>query len=167
MSLHTLIFAASLTLGLICAANARGIVVHSPEVNTAALPRLTHHDGERNPYRGNDAAITIGRTAFNQTCAQCHGTDADAHASPAPDLRRVGRACARVSEPELKARCTSDADYYFRKSAEEGKVKVGIVHMPPWKDVLSLELIWAIRSFVESPLAARTGRDPDSPELAH
>ncbi|MBT0961533.1 c-type cytochrome [Denitromonas iodatirespirans] len=122
----------------------------APDVDTAGLAALSDPDTERNPYRGDARAIAIGREAFNQTCAVCHGADADAHRSPAPDLRRIGQSCRRVAEPALRLRCQTDADYYFRSTVEKGKIKLGIEHMPPWKGILSTELIWAIRSFVES-----------------
>lgn len=131
------------------------IVVRAPDIDVSALPSLPAPDADPNPYRGDAGVIDIGRSAFNQTCAQCHGVDADAHASPAPDLRRVGRGCRRVPEPELKLRCLADADHYFLTSVEDGKTKVGIEHMPAWKNVLSRQVIWAIRSFVESAGATR------------
>jgi len=31
-----------------------------------------------------------------------------------------------------------------------GKQKFGIVHMPPWEGVVSPELAWALRSYVEN-----------------
>lgn len=129
---------------------AASMVARPPDVDSSALPTLAEPDGEHNPYRGDAQAIAIGREAFNQSCAACHGVDADASRSPAPDLRRIGRACRRVTHPALQRRCHSDADYYFRTTVEKGKTKLGIEHMPPWKGVLSTELIWAIRSFVET-----------------
>ena len=47
----------------------------------------------------------------------------------------------------------ADNDTYFSKTVQQGKVIVGVMHMPPWKDVLSQELVWAIQRFIES----RTG----------
>lgn len=121
-----------------------------PDVDSSALPPIADPEGETNPYRDDPRAITVGRAAFNQSCAACHGIDADASRSPAPDLRRIGRSCGRVLEPDLKRRCQTDADVYFRSTVEKGKIKLGIEHMPPWQGILSTELIWAIRSFVET-----------------
>jgi mono/diheme cytochrome c family protein len=39
-----------------------------------------------------------------------------------------------------------------------GKIRAGIVYMPPWRDVLTAQEIWAVRSFVES-------RPPATPRL--
>ena len=125
-------------------------VAVAPDIDTSGLPPIEDKSTDYNPYRGNADVLAVGRDAFNQVCARCHGIDADASRMPAPDLRRVGVGCTRLVPGKWKRRCESDADFYFKQSVEEGKVKVGIRHMPRWKDVLSTELIWAIRSFVES-----------------
>lgn len=129
----------------------------SPVVDTRRLPAIENKNTDYNPYRGHPDAIAAGRDAFNQSCAVCHGMDADGSRMPAPDLRRIGRSCNRLVPGEWKRRCESDADFYFKRSVEEGKVKVGVRHMPAWKDLMSLELIWAIRSFVESARPANGG----------
>jgi len=129
----------------------------SPVVDTRRLPAIENRNTDYNPYRGYPDAIAAGRDAFNQSCAVCHGVDADGSRMPAPDLRRIGRSCNRLVPGEWKRRCESDADFYFKRSIEEGKVKVGVRHMPAWKDLMSLELIWAIRSFVESARPASGG----------
>lgn len=126
-----------------------------PVVDIARLPPLAEPWPERNPYRGSVEAARIGHNAFNQTCAKCHGVDADGSRAPAPDLRRLGRSCGRVQEPELKPRCIADVDDYFRTSVLKGKTKVGVEHMPPWEGTLTPELIWAIRTFVESQAPGR------------
>ena len=46
-----------------------------PSVDTSSLPRLAPGWAEINPLRGNAQAVEIGRDAFNQACAQCHGSD--------------------------------------------------------------------------------------------
>jgi hypothetical protein len=125
-----------------------------PQVDTAALPALGNTWAEINPLRGNTDAIAIGRSAFNQACAACHGVDADGSRSPAPDLRRMGRGCRRVQEPELRQRCQSDADHFFVKSVRYGKQKFGVVHMPPWEGVLDPALVWSLRTFVENAPAS-------------
>jgi mono/diheme cytochrome c family protein len=127
----------------------------TPAVDTSALPALTKEWAETNPYRGNAVAIQVGRAAFNQSCAMCHGDDADGSRSPAPDLRRLGRACGRVKDMALKTRCQSDADNWFVQSVLHGKKKFGIEHMPAWDGILKPQVIWSLRSFVEAPAAAR------------
>jgi mono/diheme cytochrome c family protein len=123
-----------------------------PQYERRLLPPLGPAWQDSNPYRGHaaaDAVTAVGRSIFNQTCARCHGPDADGSLA-APDLRLIGRACQRVPEPDLKRRCLADADHYFSQSVRYGKVRVGITHMPPWEPTLPQEAIWALRSFVES-----------------
>ena len=91
----------------------------------------------------------------NQACARCHGADASTNAAPAPDLRNLNRSCRRIADAELKAWCLRDNDAYFAKTVREGKIIVGVTHMPPWQGVLSQELAWAIQVFIESRAAAR------------
>lgn len=122
----------------------------APKVDTSPLPAIAGGWAEINPLRGNPAAITVGRAAFNQACAACHGTDANGTRSPAPDLRRMGRSCGRLQDPALRQRCQSDADHFFVKSVRYGKQKFGIVHMPPWEGVLEPSVVWSLRTFVEN-----------------
>lgn len=124
--------------------------VTKPQVDTSPLPASAQSWAEHNPLRGNAEAIRIGQSAFNQVCAQCHGPDANASRSPAPDLRRMGLGCRRVQDAALRQRCESDADYFFVKSVRQGKQKFGITHMPPWEGILEPEVVWAIRTFVEN-----------------
>lgn len=119
------------------------------------LPPLGAVWREANPYRGNPLAIEIGHTAFNQACARCHGADASTHAAPAPDLRNLNRYCRRIANPELNAACMRDNDAYFAKTVRQGKVIVGVTHMPPWEGVLKQELAWAILSFIESRVGGK------------
>ncbi len=135
---------------LLAATHAAAAPPTAPAVDSSGLPALSAVWAEQNPYRGNERAAEVGRQAFNQACASCHGADADGARAPAPDLRRLGRSCRRVTAPQWRQRCVEDVDYYFRKSVMQGKVKAGIEHMPPWEGVLSPELVWAIRTFVES-----------------
>lgn len=139
-----------LGLSLTLATARADIDVKRPDVDTSALPSIAPGWAEFNPLRGNADAARIGGTVFNQTCARCHGENANGSRSPAPDLRRIGMACQRVKEPNLRQRCQSDADHFFVKSVRYGKQKFGIVHMPPWDSVLEPALVWSLRSFVET-----------------
>ena len=142
---------ASLALALLSTAGAAvAIEAIAPQVDASGLPEQARQWAEINPVRGNPDAIAIGKSAFNQSCAKCHGADANASRSPAPDLRRIGLACKRVREPELQQRCMSDADAFFVKSVRYGKQKFGIIHMPPWEGIIAPEVVWAMRSFVET-----------------
>lgn len=113
----------------------------------AALAALGDEWRAENPYRGDARAIAAGQTLYAAHCARCHGEDASGR-GPAADLRVLGRYCRRIADEDLRRRCARDADDYFRRSVLFGKVRLGIVHMPPWKDVLSQEAVWALRSFV-------------------
>ncbi len=139
-----------LGLSLTLATARADIDVKRPDVDTSALPSIALGWAELNPLRGNADAARIGGTVFNQTCARCHGENANGSRSPAPDLRRIGMACHRVMDPALRQRCQSDADHFFVKSVRYGKQKFGIVHMPPWDSVLEPALVWSLRSFVET-----------------
>jgi mono/diheme cytochrome c family protein len=124
----------------------------TPVYDANALPPVGSEWHERNPYRSrptSPAVITQGRIIFNQSCARCHGADADGSLA-APNLKLIGRACQPIPEPELKLRCQTDADVYFSRSVRYGKVRVGITHMPPWDKILTQEAIWALLSFVEN-----------------
>ncbi len=142
--------AAAWLLGLTLSFGAFAVERIAPQVDTSALPAQARTWTEPNPLRGNPQAVAIGQAAFNQSCAMCHGANADGSRSPAPDLRRVGTRCKRIEDDALRQRCMGDADAYFIKSVRYGKQKFGIVHMPPWEGVVSPELAWALRSYVET-----------------
>lgn len=139
-----------LCLALLAAPTAWADAPTAPKVDTSSLPAVAGGWAEINPLRGNPNAITVGREAFNQACAACHGVDANGSRSPAPDLRRMGRGCLRVQDAALRQRCQSDADHFFLKSVRYGKQKFGIVHMPPWEGVLEPSVVWSLRTFVEN-----------------
>lgn len=123
----------------------------APVLDLTGLPELGDSWLKGNPYRGNVRAVAVGQSAFNQSCARCHGADSSpVGGAPAPDLRQLNRYCRNIADSGLQAACMTDNDQYFRKSVQQGKVIVGIVHMPSWKDVLSQEVVWAIQVFIES-----------------
>lgn len=135
---------------------------HAPAVGIGQLPVLGSQWLAANPYRTTavaDEARRVGQAAYNQACARCHGADAATNAAPAPDLRKLDGACRRIADAELKAHCQRDNDAYFAKSVRQGKVIVGIVHMPPWENVLKQELAWAIQLFVEQQARFKTSGD--------
>ncbi len=116
---------------------------------------LAAHATETNPSRGDPAAINLGATVFQANCARCHGQQATQPSAEAPDLRRLNAFCLQLKDSALQARCLQDVDAYFMMSVKAGKVRAGIVYMPPWRDVLTASEIWAVRSFIDSrPLAA-------------
>lgn len=147
--LHTAVLALCLPILALSAAQADDLVKR-PDVDTTSLPAIAPGWADLNPLRSNAEAARLGGQVFNQTCARCHGENADGMRSPAPDLRRIGLACQRVKDPALRTRCLSDADHFFVQSVRYGKQKFGIVHMPPWDGVLEPLLVWSLRSFVET-----------------
>lgn len=140
---------AAIALAAFLSCNAWAVERIAPEVDTSQLPPQAQSWQEPNPLRGNAQAAAIGHTAFNQSCARCHGDNANGSRSPAPDLRRMGSRCKRIEDAALRQRCQGDADAFFIKSVRYGKQKFGIVHMPPWEGLISPELAWALRTFVE------------------
>lgn len=130
----------------------------APPADAGRLPVLGTTWLVANPYRQQAAAteaIALGRDAYNQACARCHGADASTHAAPAPDLRNLNRSCRRMADPDLKAWCQRDNDAYFAKTVRHGKIIVGVTHMPAWDGVLKQELAWAIQLFIEDRAAAK------------
>lgn len=87
-----------------------------------------------NPFRGNKTAIEIGKSGYNSNCARCHGLGAIS-GGIAPDLRFLP-----IDD--------DDTDEYFIEKVKEGAVRNGNVYMPPFKDVLSAEAIWSIRTWI-------------------
>lgn len=119
------------------------------KVDTSGLAAIT--GGQTgNPYRGDTRAAEIGRTAFNQACARCHGVDAVNKGQVGPDLTKMDRACQRIIDPAAQRLCVEDNDEFFLKSVQLGKVRVGVVHMPAWQSVLPPPAIWTIRTFLET-----------------
>lgn len=54
----------------------------------------------RNPFNGNEQAVSEGRQIYNSVCTACHGYDGDA-GERAPGLGLSGRRYLRTSDPEL------------------------------------------------------------------
>jgi len=135
----------SIWLGLCGSHAARAVELPSP-------PTPGQHG---NPYRGDPTVIESGRLAFNTHCSRCHGENASQPSAEAPDLRRLNSFCSRLKDLALRAHCLSDVDAYYLESAREGKVRAGVTYMPPWKDSLSEQTLWQIRSFIEGQPPAR------------
>lgn len=104
-------------------------------MDTKSLKKVSS-DVVVNPYRGNKTAIEIGKSGYNSNCARCHGLGAIS-GGIAPDLRNLPAG-------------DDESDEYFIDTVKEGIVRNGNVYMPPFKEVLSAEAIWTIRSWVET-----------------
>lgn len=104
-------------------------------VDTRELKQLGEAWKVENPYRGDAKAVTVGKSAYNQNCARCHGLEAKS-GGIAPDLRTLP--------------IDKETDDYYISSVRRGKVRNGAVYMPPFEGIMSQEGMWAIRSYVET-----------------
>lgn len=115
-------------------AMAHGDVTPQP-IDTTGLPELGPDWVKVNPFRGNPKAIEIGKSAFNQNCARCHGLEAKS-GGIAPDLRFLPKG--------------DDGDEWFQYRVINGSVRDGRVYMPKMYPTLSQEGLWCIRSWLET-----------------
>lgn len=113
---------------------AHGDVQPQP-VDTEGLEDLGNKWLVENPYRGDETAIEIGSSAYNQNCARCHGLDAIS-GGIAPDLRLL--------EPNA-----SD-DAWFISRIRSGAVRNGITYMPAFEGIMDQEAMWAIKSYIDT-----------------
>lgn len=126
-------------MGVLMAVSSSPVFAHgdvTPQaVDTTGLEPLGEEWRDENPYSGNQMAIDIGASAYNQNCARCHGLEAIS-GGIAPDLRKL--------EPG------ADGDEWFTYRVRHGATRNGIPYMPPFEGVLSQEALWAIRSWLET-----------------
>lgn len=118
-------------------------------VDTHELPALGEAWRAENPYRGNDIAVRIGTSAYNQNCARCHGLEAIS-GGIAPDLRKLDNECATQRDERRKAACVKEIDDFFLTTARRGRTRNGAVYMPPFEGTLNQEAMWAIKSYLET-----------------
>ncbi len=118
-------------------------------VDTHELPQLGAEWRSENPYRGNEIAIRIGTSAYNQNCARCHGLEAIS-GGIAPDLRKLDNECATQTNARKKALCVAENDVFMSTTVRNGRTRNGAVYMPPFEGVISQEGIWAIKSYLET-----------------
>ena len=129
--------AALLAAFLVAAAGhamAHGDVTPQP-VDTTGLDPLGPDWRETNPFRGNPVASKIGSSGFNQNCARCHGLQA-VSGGMAPDLRYLDKAEA--------------GDPWFINRIRHGYIQNEMTKMPPFEGILSQEVMWAIRTYLDS-----------------
>lgn len=135
--------ALALTLALTGLGMSTNLLAHgdvTPQaVDVSSLPKLGEELRGKNPYRDNQEAIRVGTSAYNQNCARCHGLEAIS-GGIAPDLRKLD--------------LDPDTDVYYIESVRGGKVRNGAVYMPPFKDILPQEAIWAIKAYLETRRAS-------------
>lgn len=113
---------------------AHGDVTPQP-IDTTGLPPLGPDWLEKNPYRGNELALKIGKSGFNQNCARCHGIEAES-GGIAPDLRYLDKG--------------EDGDAWFINRIRHGYTQNGITKMPAFEGTLSQEAMWSIRTYLDS-----------------
>lgn len=109
--------------------------VQPQAVDTEGLEPLGEEWLETNPYSGEERAIEIGKSAYTQNCARCHGLEA-VSGGMSPDLRYLPLG--------------EEGDEFYLAPTREGVIRNGMTYMPGYEDVLSQEAIWAIRSYLES-----------------
>lgn len=129
--------AASACLAILLAAHrvhAHGDVTPQP-VDTSGLEALGSEWRTENPFRGNAAAIKVGKSAYNQNCARCHGIDAIS-GGIAPDLRALDD--------------NAEGDAWFLNRVRKGATINGDVKMPPFESLMNQEAMWAIRAYIDS-----------------
>ncbi|GGD68955.1 cytochrome c-550 PedF [Croceicoccus mobilis] len=129
--------AASLTFAAASQLNAHGDVTPQA-VDTSALPDIEGGNDNwvmENPYSGNEKAIEIGASAYNQNCARCHGLEGIS-GGIAPDLRYL----------ELGP----SGDEWFIERFKNGSSHDGKVYMPPFEESLGQKAGWTIRSWLET-----------------
>lgn len=138
MKLHRAIAAAACAGLAFClavaSAGAHGDVAPQP-VDTTGLEQLGTEWRAKNPYSGNETAIKIGASGYNQNCARCHGLDVIS-GGLAPDLRYLEKG--------------EVGDEWFMERIRRGAVINGVTKMPAFEGVISQEAMWAIRAFVEA-----------------
>ena len=140
---------ATLLFGLLpCAAMAHGDVTPQA-VDTKELPTLGDQWRAENPYRGNDKAIKVGSSAYNQNCARCHGLEAIS-GGIAPDLRKLDNECVSLKDVARKTSCVAATDEYFSGRVRRGFSRNGAVYMPPFDAILQQEAVWAIKAYLET-----------------
>lgn len=110
-------------------------------VDVSSLPPLGDEWLEVNPYSGNETAVKVGDSAYNQNCARCHGLEVIS-GGITPDLRKLN------DENEFFSR--EEADDWFMMRIRNGAVIDGRVYMPPFESILSQEAMWAIKAYIET-----------------
>lgn len=125
---------ALLTVSIWSTVNAHGNMTPQA-VDTSMLPDIGDAWIQKNPYKGNAKAITVGESAYGQNCARCHGLDAES-GGIAPDLRYL----------ELG----DSGDQWYIDRFQHGASHDGKVYMPPFGDVLGQKAGWAIRAWLET-----------------
>ena len=106
-------------------------------VDTSGLKPLGKSWVMPDPYRDVDhkRAIEVGMSGYNQNCARCHGLEVKSGGF-VPDLRYLPTG--------------AEGDSLFTMRMANGAQKNGRVEMPAFMNILPQEVLWSIRTYVES-----------------
>ena len=108
----------------------------SPQpVDTTGLDPLGEAWRPVNPYRGKQAAIQIGKSAYSQQCARCHGLEG-VSGGLAPDLRSLTKG--------------DEGDKDYLPPVRKGVFRDGRTLMPKYEGIVSQEAMWAIRAWLDT-----------------
>lgn len=121
-------------------------------VDTSTLPQLGAKWLDVNPYSSgpaHDEALRIGKSAYNQNCARCHGLEAIS-GGISPDLRKLDGDCMGLADAEKKQACFQEIQEYFVSTVRRGRTRDGRVYMPPFEGILTQEAIWSIKTYLET-----------------
>lgn len=160
MKFNTYVFISCILFGVTVGAPILGYAhgdVTPQAVDTHTLPQLGEELRKENPYRGSAAATeatSIGKSAYTQNCARCHGLEA-VSGGMSPDLRELDNECVDKKNDSEKLACFKEVDQYFMDFTMAGKVRNGAVKMPSFKATFSQEAVWAIKTYLET----RRGQD--------
>ena len=102
-------------------------------VDTKNLKSLGTEWLSENPYKGDEKAIALGKYAYSENCARCHGLDG-VSGGIAPDLRFLDDGI--------------EGDEWYMERVRGGAVRNGNVYMPPFEGILNQEAMWAIRAYL-------------------
>lgn len=102
-------------------------------VDTKELKQLGDKWLEKNPYEGDAKAIALGKYAYSENCARCHGLDG-VSGGIAPDLRFLEEGI--------------EGDEWYMERVRGGAVRNGNVYMPPFEGILNQEAMWAMRAYL-------------------
>ncbi len=117
----------------------------APQEPTPSSVAPAPEEHKVNPYNGDAAAATAGRTLFNVHCSHCHSPNAQSP-DPVRDLRR------------LNLRYGERVDDVFWTTVTQGRPSKG---MPILGPILNEETIWKIKAFLET--VQRKEAAPDRP----
>lgn len=111
-------------------------------VDISTLPAVGEEWVEENPYRDEDEstlleeAVKVGKSAYNQNCARCHGLGA-VSGGIAPDLRET-------LTPDF------EGDEWFMYRIRQGAERNGITYMPKFEGIMAQEAMWAIKAWLDT-----------------